>query len=328
MRTFSLIAAFTVTVTVAFTTIHCHAQWPGTTRGTQNTRSLEIGGRAYSRPGIDSNFPLITDAETGETLFTADQATNGGSSPGLEIKYGFEGPGHRQLEFRTILADFDTETNVPGPGLASPLFPGAGVANFNYGFDTDLLSFELTAGRDLVPGIRYSFGPRYVSFKETVTSTIDSVGVPGPIGVVPAVAATTVASREATNGLIGFQAGLDLKYPIAQQIYTTGFIKTGGYYNPTEVRSSQGTFVNGALFDSVPGQTSTFSTGSFLAEVGGRLYVDLCEDKISAYAGYEAMWIDGVALAPPAFLSPPGADVDTRNTVFFQAVTFGLRMNF
>ena len=264
----------------------------------------------------------------GKPCSTAEQATNGGSSPGLEIKYGFEGPGHRQLEFRTILADFDTETNVPGPGLASPLFPGAGVANFNYGYDTDLLSFELTAGRDLVPGIRYSFGPRYVSFKETVTSTIDSVGVPAPIGVVPAVAATTVASREATNGLIGFQAGLDIKYPIAQQIYTTGFIKTGGYYNPTEVHSSQGTFVNGALFDSVPGQTSTLSTGSFLAEVGGRLYVDLYEDKISAYAGYEAMWIDGVALAPQAFLSPPGSDVDTRNTVFFQAVTFGLRMDF
>ena len=328
MRTFSLIAAFTVTVTVAFTTIHCHAQWPGTTRGTQNTRYLEIGGRAYSRPGVEDDFPLITDAETGETLFTAEQATNGGSAPGLEIKYGFEGPLDREWEFRTILADFDTDTDVPGPGLASPLFPGAGVANFNYAYDQQLLSFELNTKRRLAPGITFLAGPRYFSFKENVTSTIDSVAIPGPVGATPVVPTTTVASREATNGLIGLQAGLDLRYPIAQQLYTTGFIRTGGYYNPTEVSSSQGTFVNGALFDSIPDATSTFSTGSFLAEVGGRLYVDLYKDSVSAYAGYEATWIDGVALAPSAFLSPPGGEVDTRNTIFFQAVTFGIRMDF
>ena len=128
--------------------------------------------------------------------------------------------------------------------------------------------------------------------------------------------------------MIGLQAGLDLRFPISQQIYTTGFLRTGGYYNPTEVNSSLESFSAGVLFDSEPTTRQTKSTGSFLAEVGGRIYVDLYEDTISSYVGYEATWIDGIALAPPAFFGDGTSGVDTANTLFFHAVTFGIRMNF
>jgi len=329
VRTFLIITAAVISIAASFSASHCQAQWPGTTRGSNHKNFLEIGGRAYSRPGTDSEFPLITNADTGKTLFSGDDASNGGSAPGLEIRFGSNGKGpyDRNWEFRSIVAEFDTETNVPGPGLSSPLFPGDGVQDFNYDYDSRLLSFELTSWRSLAPGIRFSAGPRYVSLHESATVDLDSLAPTGVAGA-PLIPVNTVSTREAGNSLIGLQAALDLRYQISQQIHSTGFIRTGGYYNPTEVVSSLETFSGGALFDSEPTTRETKSTGSFLAEVGGRVYVDLYGDAVSTYVGYEATWIDGVALAPPAFLSDGTSGVDTANTLFFHAITFGLRMSF
>ena len=329
MRTFFTISVVAISIATSFSACHCHAQWPGTTRGGDHKNWLEIGGRAYSRPGDGSEIPLITNADTGATLFTAEQATNAGSAPGMEISFGFEGSKYdRQWEFRSIIAGFDVDTTVPGPNLESTLFPGEGVLGFDYQYESRLLSFELNSWRSLAPGIRFSSGPRYVSLTDTATTDLSGVASTGPVGGAPVIPLNTISTREATNGLIGLQAGLDLRFPVSSQIYTTGFIRTGGYYNPTEVTSSLNSFSDGVLFDSEPGTRETKSTGSFLAEVGGRIYVDLYEDAVSTYVGYEATWIDGIALAPPAFLSDGTSGVDTANTLFFHAITFGLRMNF
>ena len=329
VRTFLTITAVAISIAASILPVDCHAQWPGTTRGSDHGNWLEIGGRAYSRPGTDADIPLITDADTGQTLFTAGQATNAGSAPGLEISFGFEGKKYdRQWEFRTVIAEFDTETNVPGPNLESPLFPGEGVFGFDYQYDSRLLSFELNSWRTLAPGIRFSSGPRYLSLNDTATTDLSSVVATAPTPGAPFIPLNTVASQEATNGLIGLQAGLDLRFQVSQQIYTRGFIRTGGFYNPTEVTSTVESFSNGTLFDSEPVTRETKSTGSFLAEIGGRLYVDLYEDAVSGYVGYEATWIDGIALAPPAFLGDGTSGVDTANTLFFHAITFGLRMDF
>ena len=331
MRTFLTITAVAISIAASFSNSHCHAQWPGSTRGDIHKNWLEIGGRAYSRPGTDSDIPVISDAVTGATLFTAEQATNGGSAPGLEISFGFnrnKTPYDRQWEFRSVIAEFEVDTDVPGPNLASPFFPGDGVDNFNYAYDSRLLSFELNNWRTLAPGIRFSSGPRYVSLNETVTTDLASTTPTGVLGT-PLIPLNTIAVQEATNGLIGLQAGLDLRFQVSRQIYTRGFIRTGGFYNPTEVTSSLNTFTNGTLFDSEEGTRETKSTGSFLAEVGGRIYVDLFhDDTVSGYAGYEATWIDGIALAPAAFTGDGTSGVDTANTLFFHAITFGLRVNF
>ncbi len=329
MRTFLTFCAAAISIAASISTCPCHAQWPGTTRGIDQKNWLEIGGRAYSRPGTDSNVPLVTNAFTSETLFDAGQATNAGSAPGLEISFGFEDRKfERQWEFRSVIADFGTDTDVAGPNLDSTLFPAADVLNFNYQYDSRLLSFELNSWRSLAPGIRFSSGPRYVSLTDTATTNLSSVASTGAAVGNPVIPISTVATREATNGLIGLQAGLDLRFPVSQQIYTKGFIRAGGYYNPTEVTRSLNSFSSGVLFDSEDTTRETKSTGSFLAEVGGRIYVDLYEDLVSTYVGYEATWIDGIALAPPAFLSDGTSGVDTANTLFFHAITFGLRMNF
>ena len=103
-----------------------------------------------------------------------------------------------------------------------------------------------------------------------------------------------------------------------------GFIRTGGYYNPTKVRTSNQAGLVGIPPEELLRTEATKSTGSFLAEVGGKLYLDFAPN-CSLFAGYEATWIDGVALAPPSFLTPETGEVETANTLFMHAVTFGMR---
>ena len=69
------------------------------------------------------------------------------------------------------------------------------------------------------------------------------------------------------------------------------------------------------------------STEAFLGEVGGKVHFDLIPNCLSAYAGYEATWIDGIALAP-ANVGNLGPAVITQNTSFWHAITFGAHMNY
>jgi hypothetical protein len=140
----------------------------------------------------------------------------------------------------------------------------------------------------------------------------------GPLAV------TGGSNIEATNALIGCQVGLEFNVPLSQSVYISSVGKFGGYYNPTKVVTT--------TFDSINGAETvedSKDTGSFLAEVGGRLNVELIPGCLTAFVGYDAMWIDGIALAPPQFLTTaPTAGIDTTNTPFFQSITVGGQLSY
>ena len=333
MRKFSILTTVAVSMTVLLPASDCMAQWPGATRGKDHKHFLEIGGAAYNRPGAQSSDPVISEAVTGETLFDAEDGTNGGSAIGLDIKYQFESRRGRTWRFRSILADFDTSTEIEdSAGLTSPLLGvdelGEPVLTdrINYEYDSQLLSFELMSCRNLAPGINLVAGPRYVSLREEIRTEVD-----GEIDLqngIPPIDATQLDSFFADNGLIGLQAGLEFTVPISQSLYTEAFIRGGGYYNPTEIARTSQQLAAGQFIDPPTDVSrSTKSTGSFLGEVGGRLFFDVVPDSVSCYVGYEATWIDGIALAPAQLLAPPDT-VDTANTLFYQALNFGMRMKF
>lgn len=326
MRKFSIFAAIAVSVSAVLPASTCVAQWPAATRGTDHRHSLEIGIGGYNRPGQGSSTPIITDADTGETLFDADDATSVGGAVGLDIRYKFETPGGRNLRFRSILADFDTANEIIGVnGVESPLLTDP-TNRVQYEYDSRLLSFELMSIRNLAPGINFVAGPRYISIREEVRTEVDGEFDFG--NGIPPVTATEVDTLAADNGLIGLQAGLEITLPISRYLYAETFIRTGGFYNPTEVSESEQTLTGGQFIDPpLFGERNTKSTGSFLGEVGGRLFFDVVPDSIAGYVGYEATWIDGIALAPAQLTAAP-LTVDTANTVFFQAFTFGVKMQF
>lgn len=327
MRKFSILTAVAVSISAVFPASVCMAQWPGATRGKDHKRMLEIGGGGYDRPGQSSGTPVISDAITGESLFDSGDATSVGGAVGLDIKYQFETRGGRTLRFRSIVADFDTSNEISSSnGLTSTLLMDQATNRIQYDYDSRLIGFELMSCKNLAPGINIVAGPRYLSLREEVRTEVD-----GEIDFqngIPPVTATQVDTLSADNGLIGLQAGLEITMPVTQYLYAETFIRGGGYYNPTEVGRSQQTLVGGQFLDPPEfGDRNTKSTGSFLGEVGGRVFVDFVPDTVAGYVGYEATWIDGIALAP-AQLTATSGTVDTANTLFYQAFTFGLRMKF
>lgn len=329
VRKFSIFTAVVViTAIIPASDTLAQWQWPGTTRGKDHKNILEIGGVAYDRPGVGNPTPLISDAQTFETLFDSEEATSIGGAAGLDIKYQFEARRGRTWRFRSIVADFDTRNEINGvAGLTSPLLPpDVETDRIAYDYDSRLLSFELMSCRNIAPGVVLVAGPRYISLTEEINTEVDGeIDFQNGIPVVPATQADTLS---ADNSLIGLQIGLEITVPLGQSFYGETFIRGGGFYNPTEVTSATQDIAGGSFLDPPffnPRNTS--SSESLLAEVGGRLFFDIVPDSVAGYVGYEATWIDGIALAPAQLLATAGT-VDTSNTLFYQAVTFGVRMKF
>jgi hypothetical protein len=285
---------------------------------------VEIGGKAYDRPGSELGLPLITDGMTGASLFDSNQATDLGGAGGAEVKFDWVSKHGRELEFRSILAFWDQSTLVEGPNLESPFFPVPGPAptSVTYDYESDYFSFELMSRHAISPGVTVMFGPRFVSTRDQVSFAGTLSVDPGDGSPVVDITETTVT--EATNILLGLQGGLEFNIPVGQSLYINSFIRAGGYTNPTEVISTTSN-----NFSSVVTETRDLkSTGSFLGEVGGRLYADIVPNSFSAYVGYEATWIDGIAIAPAQLLTTGSTSVDTSNTPFFNAAVFGLQWGY
>lgn len=319
VRTFSIISTLVVLLTSCLLVSTAVAQWPQTT--SHNPWSLEIGGKAYDRPGDGNGFPLIIDSNTRVPLFDSDDATDLGGAAGAEVKFNFQSSVGQEWEIRSILANWDEASDqIVGPNIESQFFPTDVVPNtFDYESSSDFFSIEIMARKAVVPGAVLMFGPRIVSSKDHV-SLISQFQV-DPNDGTPLVTINARSDFEATNILLGLQGGLEFNKPVSEGFYINGFIRTGGYFNPTEV-----TFTDVDTVTPLVRNQLTKSTGSFLGEVGGRAYVDIVPNCASCYVGYEATWIDGIAVAPAQILTttiPPA--IDTSNTIFFQAVTFGLK---
>lgn len=319
-KLFQLTTLLAVTLAISIAS-SAEAQWPEYTQiGEKNY--IEIGGRAYNRPGTDLQLSILQDATTGQTLFSANQATAASSAAGVELSYHFETKYRRQMEFRTFTGTWDSNTVIDAGNIVSPLFPGDIADEVDYNYGAQIFSFELNQKRPLFRGATLFGGPRYVYISDEVNYT--ATQFPDLIGPGQTFEIAQSQTLEAINHLIGLQAGLRYEKAISQYFRGAGFIRAGGYYNPTKVRTS---FESGPA--ALPPMSTldteaTKSTGSLLVELGGRMYVDFAPN-CAFFAGYEATWIDGIALAPPSFLTTETNEVETANTLFMHAVTFGMR---
>jgi hypothetical protein len=322
VRKLTFFASFVVFLTNATFVLQANAQSPMSV-AKDSRWTVEFGAKAYDRPGDDLALPLITDEITLAPLFDSTQASDLGNTVGAEVKFSFVTPRGKELEIRSILASWDEAYQFEGDNLQSPFFPSPELrpTTVNYDYESDYFSIEVMKRRDISRGITLMFGPRFVS-------TRDRVKLGGSISVNPGdgttVDFTQTQTTEATNALIGLQTGLEFDVPMNRYIHFNSFIRAGGYMNPTEVTTSVSDTVS-----TISTQTSqTKSTCSFLGEVGGRLYVDIVPNCVSSYVGYEATWIDGMALAPAQLLTTGSTGVETGNTPFFHAIAFGLNFNY
>ncbi len=316
---------FQITTLVAISLVFgvasdANAQWPEYTQiGEKNY--IEVGGRVLNRPGTDLPLTILQDATTLQPLFSANQATAVASAPGIELSYNFETRHGRQFEFRTFLGNFDATSTFDQGNIESSLFPGDIADTVDYNYTSRIFSFELNLKRPLRQGVTFFHGPRFVSFNDQISFVATDFGdLFGPM----ILDTERRESFEAINNLIGLQAGLRLEKRLTQSFRAAALIRTGGFFNPTTVRTFEQVGAVGFEPTEVLATENTKATGTFLAEVGGKLYLDL-NANCSLFAGYEATWIDGIALAPPSFLTATTSEVETANTLFINVVTFGFR---
>ena len=296
--------------------------------------SVEIGAKIFDRPGDDSLAPVITDSLTNTTLLNQDQATDFGSDFGIEVKVDIPGQFDRGFELRTIITRWDQERTIFGNNLASPFFPDPQNAAVpfvppqvvTFDIESDFYSFELMRKRVVRPGLTLSAGPRFISTDDLLLIATGTTTTDAATGVL--VTGNQFNDFEAKNSLIGLQVGVEVNRPVAQSLYFTAFGRAGGYYNSTRFNTE--TFITdtlGLTTTPIINTRQTRSTESFVAEDGGRLNFEIIPNSFSTFVGYEATVIDGIALSS-ANVANAILPIDTNNTVFFHAITFGAQLSY
>ena len=161
--------------------------------------------------------------------------------------------------------------------------------------------------------ISTSAGMRYIDLEEDLLFTSTN-----------ALAETGALAITTNNRLVGGQVGLDLFFPIRRVMSTTRF-RASAYANfmdSTTVLSNAGVLQVNTDTDDVD-----FAS---LLEVGYYLSYYITP-RISVRAGYEAMWLYGLALAPSQLTNPvsgaTGVEINRDGDIFFHGGTVGVEVS-
>ena len=148
-------------------------------------------------------------------------------------------------------------------------------------------------------------------------------GVPATGGFPPFWNAST------TNNLFGFQIGVDGKIFERGPFSIGGLAKVGGYYNNAE--ESTGV----SIFKVVRPSNASTGHAAFVGEAGLQCKYQILKG-LALKVGYEALWLNGVALAAgqiqktltthPTTVTALGVNSDSD--IFFHGVTTGLEYSF
>jgi len=145
----------------------------------------------------------------------------------------------------------------------------------------------------------------------------------GPAGNYPA-----FWNTRTTNNLYGIQVGADVKMLELGRFSLGGLIKIGVFDN--NAGQSTGVSMQKVVY---PSQATT-NHAAFVSEAGLQLKYQV-NKGLALKAGYTALWLDGVALAPGQIqetsttpTSVRALGVNCGSGVFFQGATAGLEYSF
>ncbi len=128
-----------------------------------------------------------------------------------------------------------------------------------------------------------------------------------------------VGDVKTVNNLYGAQVGADAMLWQCGCFSINSLGKVGIYGNHAEQSS----------FSAVGNQPELFSASTnhtaFIGELGLQARYQLSQ-RLALRAGYELLWLDGVALAPAQYANMNG--IDSNATVFYHGATAGLEYSF
>jgi opacity protein-like surface antigen len=228
---------------------------------------------------------------------------------------------------------------APGTFWQTQDFPYQAMA---WSATTSLLSAEVNGRLDLTRRVTVLAGVRWLQLNDALLGTLTpadqtaptwkatcpgcnifQITPGGPAGNYPPFWTTST-----TNNLYGVQFGVDGKLLELGRFALDGLIKVGLFDNTAE--QSTGVSLAKVVYPS----SATTNHVAFASEAGVQFKYQLIEG-LALKAGYEALWLDGVALAPGQIQETYTTKADVRalgvncgSNVLFQGATFGLEYSF
>ncbi len=237
------------------------------------------------RENLGSDSPLLVGGGGGAvpagTVLSSASQLDFEPSPGGDVSLIYDTGCGCGVEIRYLgLEEFSAEQTVTAAtqyGIATN--PASTIAFFNptnVRWDSELHTFELV-GRRCCDGMSLSYGFRYVDLDESLRFVDNN---------------PSIATFTADNALYGFQLGVDAPlWDDGCGLRIDGLAKAGVYLNDVEA----------TVFAFSGGATQRFGNASetsaaFVGELGLTAVYDL-SCCLSLRAGYQLLYLDGVALA-------------------------------
>jgi hypothetical protein len=268
---------------------------------------------------------LIGDAVPPTTTFLNASTLNHGWMFGFDVGGVYNFTDHLGLDIRFLQVDPWTASfgpvtvpslaiNIQGAGLFAP-----GATTISATYLSTLRSAEFNARYVSNSWWTALAGFRYVNLEELLRFPADFGG-----------GATGIANSQTSNHLFGGQIGLEGLLANPGRLTIDAYAKAGIYGTVTEFSSYDAILVGG-----VPVPATVISRTAFQGQVsflgdGGLRATYRINRWASLEAGYQLMWLTGVALASDQVYprpSPPPPPLATTSTgfVFYQGFSLGLK---
>ena len=302
---------------------------------------------------VPGDVPFVaTSTFPGAEVFSSNQFSPGFSAgPKLSLIYHDESGYGAELSYFNIFDQSPSKAIGPdspadwlvmkAPGIfwQTQDFPNQAMA---WSAATNLYNAEANGRFDLSGGVTMLAGFRWLQLNDNLQGTLAPADRTAPTwkqtnpgfnlfqvtpGTTPAGNYPPFWNTSTTNNLYGLQIGVDAKILELGRFSLDGLIKVGLFDNHAE----QSTGVS--LQKVVHPSAATTNHAAFASEAGLQLKYQLIEG-LALKAGYEALWLDGVALAPGqiretlTLANVRALGVNRGSSVLFQGATFGLEYSF
>ena len=190
-----------------------------------------------------------------------------------------------------------------------------------WAYATRLYNAELNVRWDLCSRVTMLAGFRWGDLGEDLQGTI-----------VPSDRTAPFWDTTTRNNLYGFQLGADWKIWSCGRFSINGVVKAGIFDNDAEETTGV------SIYRKVYWESAATNRAAFLGEIDVQCKYQVTP-RLSLKAGYEAIWLQGVALAPaqipetvshgsslPIYVQALG--VESGSGVFFHGATAGLEYSF
>ena len=296
--------------------------------------------------------PYDTSTAPGVEAFNSNQFRPGPSAgPKISLTYHGQSGYGVELSYFSVLDQSATRAigpdappdwlvmKAPGVFWQTQDFPYQAMA---WSAATNLYGAEANGRLDLSRRVTLLAGFRWLQLNDSLLGTLSPADLTAPTwkqtspgdnlfqvtaGSTPAGHYPPFWATSTRNNLYGVQVGVDGKMLELGRLSLDGLIKIGLFDDAAE----QSTGVS--LQKVVHPSRATANRLAFVSEAGVSLKYRLVKG-LALKAGYEALWLNGVALAPGqiqetlTLASVRALGVNSRSSVLFHGATFGLEYSF